>query len=143
MFMGILGYLIERSRAATILVTGQVGESALLVDVTVDAATIPKPIHETDIEERLAALQEIASLSGAIVLPLRLGQSVVGLRVRLLTSVPRTILVVDDNRDTLELFQRHLSAHGYHVVVTQKAHPVDFEAGMRRSVALEANAPAE
>jgi CheY-like chemotaxis protein len=121
MFMGVLGYLIERSTAATILVAGQVGESALLVDVTVDAAAIPKPIDREDIEERLSALQEIANLSGANVLPLRSGRSVVGLQVRLPTDVSRTVLVVDDNRDTLELFRRHLSAHGYHVVVAQQA----------------------
>ena len=120
-FMGILGYLVERSTAATILVTGQVESSALLVDVTVDAAAIPYPIDREDIEERLSALQEIANLSGANVRPLHVGRSVVGLEVRLPTSVPRTVLVVDDNRDTLELFRRHLSAHGYQVVVVQQA----------------------
>ena len=41
--------------------------------------------------------------------------------IRLPTNAHRTVLVVDDNEDVLELFQRYLSPHQYRVVTAQTA----------------------
>ncbi len=63
----------------------------------------------------------MATLSGAHILPVRAGQSIVGFDVQLPAGPERTVLVVDDNEDVLELFRRYLSPHHYHVVTAQTA----------------------
>ena len=121
MFMGVLGYLIERSREATIRLTAEVAEGAAYISVTVDPPTAIRPMQRQETQERLSALEEMARLSSARILPIRSAQAIVGLEVRLPTSPRRTVLVVDDNKDALELFERYLSSHDYRVVAVQTA----------------------
>jgi CheY-like chemotaxis protein len=63
----------------------------------------------------------MADLSSARILPMRPAHSIVGLEVWLPTSPRQTVLVVDDNTDALELFQRYLGSCGYRVVTAQTA----------------------
>ena len=63
----------------------------------------------------------MAALSSAHVVPLRTGSIATGFSVRLPASHQRTVLVVDDDEDVLELFQRYLGVHQYHVVTAQTA----------------------
>ena len=59
-------------------------------------------------------------VAGAHVLPVHAGQSIVGFDVQLPT-VERTVLVVDDNEDVLELFRSYLIPHRYRVVTARTA----------------------
>jgi len=120
MLLGMLGYLIERSEQATLRLTAQVEGPVVCLSLTVEP---PKVVHATGqakVEEQLSAFEEMATLAGAHILPVHTGQSIVGFDVQLPT-VERTVLVVDDNEDVLELFRGYLSPHRYRVVTAQTA----------------------
>jgi CheY-like chemotaxis protein len=119
--MGALGYLVERSREATIRLTAEVEAGAVSISVSVDPPTALRPTDHQEAQERLSALEEMAELSSACIRLIRSNQSILGLEVRLPTGARRTILIVDDNEDTLELFRRYLDSHDYHVVTAQTA----------------------
>jgi CheY-like chemotaxis protein len=121
MLMGVLGYLIERSREATIRLTARAEEDAVHIVAMVDPPTALHPMGQQEALERLSALEEMAELSGARIAPIRSAQSILGMEVRLPTTQHHTVLVVDDNRDALELFRRYLSAHDYRVLAAQTA----------------------
>jgi CheY-like chemotaxis protein len=116
-----LGYLIERASQARIHITVKTEDSAVCLSLTVEP---PEAIHSTsedEVQERLAAFEEVAALGNAHVLPLRTGEAVTGIIVRLPTDAQRTVLVVDDNADVLELFQRYLATHHYRIITAQTA----------------------
>jgi len=75
-------------------------------------------------EERVSALSEMAALTNAQVSPLfgatREDSGVVGFELGL-PIAERTVLVVDDNEDVLELFRSYLSPHRYRVVTVRSA----------------------
>ncbi len=120
--LGILGYLIGDAYETTIRITAQVTESALRLSFEVESPAATSPAMQTKIQERLAALEEMATLSGIQIQPLNVGHSIAGFDILLPAGLKRTVLVVDDNEDILELFQRYLSPHPYRVVTAQTAH---------------------
>jgi CheY-like chemotaxis protein len=120
MLLGMLGYLIERTDHATIQLTAQVGESAVHLSVRVEPPESVHPTVQIEAEEQFSTFEEMARLSNACVLPVRAGPVVVGFDVEL-PAAQRTVLVVDDNEDVLELFRRYLSAHRYRTVTAQAA----------------------
>jgi CheY-like chemotaxis protein len=119
MFLGMLGHLIERADQATLQLTAQVEEAAVCLSVRVEPPAAVQPTVQAEAEEQLSTFEEMATLSSAHILPVRAGQSITGFDVEL-PRAERTVLVVDDNEDVLELFRRYLSPH-YRVVTTQTA----------------------
>lgn len=120
LLLGILGYLIEGANQAVIRLVAQIEEAAVHLSVQVKPAEALRPTSQIEVQERLSTFEEMATLSDTHVEPIHTGQAVVGFDMRL-PIAQRTVLVVDDNEDVLELFQRYLSAHHYHVVTTQLA----------------------
>ena len=59
-------------------------------------------------------------LAGVHIWPVHAGQAIVGFEMQLPT-VERTLLVVDDNEDILELFRGYLGPHRYRVITAQTA----------------------
>jgi CheY-like chemotaxis protein len=114
MLLGVLGYLAERSRRATVKLTAQVEGPVVRISVAVEPPATVEPTARVEDADGLATLEEMATLSGARLVPMRLGQSVVGFEVRLAVA-QRTVLVVDDNEDVLELFRRYLRSLNYRV----------------------------
>jgi CheY-like chemotaxis protein len=121
MLLGILGYLIEHAEQATIRLAVQSEKSAVCLSIRVEPPTAFRATGQAEVQKQLSVLEEMATLSEAHVLPVRTGQSIVGFDVQLPTSPQRTVLVVDDNEDVLELFRRYLSPHHYRVVTAQTA----------------------
>jgi CheY-like chemotaxis protein len=119
--MGALGYLIERASQATIRLGARSEGSVVCLSLTVEPPEAVQPTGQADVRERLSAFEEMATLSGAHVLPILSGQSIAGFEVQLPTNSHRTVLVVDDNEDVLELFQRYLAPHQYRVVTAKTA----------------------
>lgn len=119
--LGILGYLIECAEQSTLRLAAHFEESAVCLSLTVEPPKAVQPMGQAEFQERLSAFEEMATLSGAHILPVRAGQSIVGFDVQLPAGPERTVLVVDDNEDVLELFRRYLSPHHYHVVTAQTA----------------------
>jgi CheY-like chemotaxis protein len=113
--LGLLGYLIERAERATLVVTAQVKAGMVFVSLLVDP---PAAVDGDGNGERLQELAEIATLSGAHILPVHDGATMVGCELQL-PIAERTLLVVDDNEDVLNLFTRYLRPHHYRVITAQ------------------------
>ncbi len=79
----------------------------------------PARLEKEDV--RLAMIRELASMQGAQIEPVLDGGDVVGVELLLPIAPPRTILVVDDNEDVLQLLQRYLQSHHYQVVTAQSS----------------------
>jgi CheY-like chemotaxis protein len=120
MLLGILGYLIERAEQATIRLVAQVEGPAICLSLAVEPPQAVHSMPHVEVEEPLSAVEEMATLTGAQVMPVHAGQSIVGFEVRLPTA-ERIVLVVDDNEDVLELFRGYLSPHRYRVATAQTA----------------------
>jgi CheY-like chemotaxis protein len=117
--LGVLGYLIERADRATIRLTTQMEKSQVRLSLKVDPPTSICSTSQEEAGERLAAFEEMAALSGVQISPIRIGESTIGFEMHLPINSRHTVLVVDDNEDVLELFQRYLSSNEYRVVTAK------------------------
>lgn len=120
MLLGVLGYLIEHGTQATLQLVARVEEMTVFVSARVEPPAAVRPALQGEVEERLAAFEEMTASSGIRILTLHAGQSVVGFEVRLPVA-QRTVLVVDDSEDALSLFHRFLNPHRYNVVTARTA----------------------
>ncbi|MCD6289989.1 MAG: response regulator, partial [Anaerolineae bacterium] len=118
--LGMLGYLIEQARDATIQLTAQVEETQITISMRVDPTDIVQPVEQEEIEERLSAFEEMAALAEVHILPTYAGRCIVGFDLQL-PIAERIVLVVDDNEDMLELIHSYLSPHGYRVITARTA----------------------
>jgi CheY-like chemotaxis protein len=121
MLVSVLGNLVNRSEHAHLHITARAKGSRVPVTLRVDPPEAVQPMASEEADERLAAFQEMGKLCDAQVQALRHGDGVVGYEVRLRVEAQRTVLVVDDNRDILELFQRYLSTQAYQTLTAQSA----------------------
>lgn len=70
---------------------------------------------------QLTMLGELAAMQGAQLQPLPATAGLCGFQLDLPLVTQRTVLLVDDNADTLDLFQRYLQHHHYATVSTQSS----------------------
>lgn len=120
MLLAMLGYLIERTEQAAIEISARVEEATFHLSLRADPPAAVRAGLPED-RERLSAIEEMAAMGNAHLQLVWHGQSVTGFALELATRPRRTILVVDDNKDVLALFQRYLSLHHYLVVAAQTA----------------------
>jgi CheY-like chemotaxis protein len=120
MLLSMLGYLIERTEESTIRLEAQTEGTAVGLSLRVEPPKAVRATGQAETDERLAALEEMATLTGAHILPKYAGSLVVGFDVQMPT-VQHTVLAVDDNEDVLELIRGYLSPHGYRVITAQTA----------------------
>lgn len=123
MLLGTLGYLIERANQATIRLAAQVEGSAVCLSLAVEPPETIRSTMQAEVKDRLSAFEEMATLTGAHILPIYAGQAIVGFDIQL-PITEHTVMVVDDNEDILELFRGYLSPHRYRVVTIQAAREV-------------------
>jgi CheY-like chemotaxis protein len=138
--LGMVGYLVERAEQATIRWAAQFEGSTVFLSITVVPPEAvwcttecgPKPYdivpgRESDRDgERLAELEEMATLSGCHILPVchqdpmdQLSY-IIDFEVQMPVA-RRTVLVIDDNQDVLKLFRGYLGVHRYRVATAQTA----------------------
>ncbi len=117
--LAVLGYLSEHATEAAIALEAHVEGPLVILSARLEPPPA-KPTPEPDVRERVSRLEEMAVLSGAHIVPLSAGGTIAGFRVELPASHERTVLVVDDNEDVLELFKRYLGLH-YDVVTASTA----------------------
>jgi len=120
MLLGMLGYLVEHGQQATLRLTARGEGPVVCLSLVMDPPEAVSAISRTEAYEQLSAFKEMAAMAGGRVLPVQMGDVIIGFDVQLPT-VERTILVVDDNQDILELFRGYLSPHRYRVVTAQTA----------------------
>jgi CheY-like chemotaxis protein len=119
MLLGILGLLSEHTENATLLLTANVQEAAICLRIRVEPLSAIDSTMQKQMQERLLTLNEMAALNNAriqaVYEPAACGFDLY------LPIAERVVLVVDDNRDVLELFRRYLSAHHYRVMTAETA----------------------
>jgi CheY-like chemotaxis protein len=120
MLLGMLGYLIEHAQQATLRLSAKGEGSVMCLSLKLDPPEAALSTPLTEVQDRLSTFGEMATLTGARILPMQVGESITGFEIQLPTA-ERTVLVVDDNEDILELFRAYLSHHRYRVVTAQTA----------------------
>lgn len=126
--LGMLGNLAEQVKQGAIEINVERREMWLDLSMTIAPATSIGPGDDEEMRERLSALEEMAALAEAHVMPTYLGQNLVGLELQLPVA-ERSVLVVDDNEDMLQFMRSCLMPHGYRVITAQTA-----EEGLSKAV---------
>jgi CheY-like chemotaxis protein len=121
LLLGMSGFLIERAEDAVFRVVAQHQGPGIHLTILIDPFSAVRRAPEAQIQDRLSAFEDIASLSGTQISPIKQEQSIVGFELMLPAGAQRTVLVVDDNEDVLQLFHRYLSPHNYRVITAQTA----------------------
>ncbi len=121
LLLGILGFFVERVHDATIhLVAQEVGKITKLT-IRVEPLSAARGISEETAQQPLAAFEELARIGDIHLTPLIVQGFISGFELEVPLGVPKPILIVDDNEDTIELFRRLLTSHNYHTLSTTSA----------------------
>jgi CheY-like chemotaxis protein len=118
--LGILGCLTEGASHATIVLSARIEGSEVWLASRMQSCAEIDPGDEKNGADQLATLEQMAELSSVEIVPEWTGPTLSGFSIRL-PIADRTVLVVDDNRDVLELFRRYLTAHHYRVSTSSSA----------------------
>lgn len=118
--LGLLSALIDQARQGEIEVGAAMEGDRVRVRLRVHRHTDAAqdglaPPAATD----LTMLQELAAMQDAHIAETHDRGLLIGFDLTLPTAPARTILVVDDNADVRQLFQRYLVSHHYRVVTAQ------------------------
>ena len=133
--LGVFGYLMGHAERAT-LGLGALAEGTMVrLSVRLEPATAARPGLASEVQEHLAAFEEMAASSGVQILTVYAAQKVVGFDVELPVA-ERAILVVDDSEDTLSLVQRYLGPHHYRVLTACTAQEALDKARQARPFAI-------
>lgn len=117
--IGMLAALVDVSSAREWRLTAEPRDEQLWLLVHGDPS--PLAVDAELLETRLADGAELTALSGAGIELVRQGRTVETLAFVLPLEPQATVLLVDDNEDTLMLMQRSLTPYHYRVVVTTSA----------------------
>lgn len=121
LLLNMIGVLAEWADKSTLQVAADADESAVHLHLIVPAAAL-LALQEGD-PLRMATIQELAVVNNLRLLippiPLSPQTATADITLQLPISHERTILIIDDNADILELFQRYLHPHHYRVVTAQ------------------------
>ena len=97
----------------TMNVAAPEGKNVLLSLQSQGCRMAHRSADEAQNQVRLSMLEELAKVQKVRIDPIAGDDEVItGFRLMLPTERPRTVLVVDDNEDALQLLQRYLSQHG-------------------------------
>jgi len=118
MLLGMLGYLVGCATQATVHIDAQDDGATVHLSMMVrpPAAILTKV--QDEVGGQLVMLKEMAELSGTRVVPVCSEKDIVGFDV-ILPTTQRTVLIVDDNEDVVELFRRYLTSHRYRVIAVK------------------------
>ena len=120
--LGMLSYLGEQLADGEIAIRVCKDEQQLRMEMVAAGRQVPAAtVHQRD--EQIATLHELAGLQSAQLEPLTEiagdDKSRIGFSLRLPCLPRRTVLLVDDNSDILELYQRYLQHRYYRTVAVQ------------------------
>jgi CheY-like chemotaxis protein len=122
--LGLLSYLGEQLAEGEIQVRVRAENQQQIVELVgygprVAAAMMHHQEEVRNQEEQIATLAELAALQSAQLEPLAEAEDGIGFRLVLPRVPRRTVLLVDDNGDILELYQRYLQQGHYQAVPVQ------------------------
>ncbi len=119
--LGITGYLIQRAEQATIHVTAQPQTASVKIAFRVEPPTAIHATPDEMVTGDLSALKELTALAHIPIHQVYQNDAVTGFEAELPTVSRHTILVVDDNEDVLELFQRYINTQQFRAVTAKTA----------------------
>jgi CheY-like chemotaxis protein len=118
--LGVLSCLLEPLTAGEIQIRAIRSEAQLRLSLRSQGPRQAKgPEGANEEEIRLSMLRELAAMQRARLDPVTEQQTIVGFDLTLPAASPRTVLVVDDNEDVCQLFQRYLGQHHYQAVIAR------------------------
>ena len=120
--LGLLSYLGEQLAQGEIQVRVRAENQQQIVEMVGYGPRIPAAMMHQEVrnqEEQIATLAELAGLQSAQLEPLPETGDGIGFRLVLPRVPRRTVLLVDDNGDILELYQRYLQQGHYQAVPVQ------------------------
>jgi CheY-like chemotaxis protein/DNA-directed RNA polymerase specialized sigma24 family protein len=115
--LAVLALIAERSMHAELRIQVELKATEVHLIVTSEPPEALEPTMPQNVSSRLLPIEEMAEIIGTRVLPIRTGELIGGFVLILPVEYRRMVLVVDDNNDVLELFQRYLVNNGFQVVV--------------------------
>ncbi|HVO43725.1 MAG TPA: response regulator [Aggregatilineales bacterium] len=129
LLLAILGSLTEGTQSVALHFSAEKQEDGVYLTIEADRPIERPKTPDTDETETLLALDELAGLNKIRLTPVRppegavpgSGPPVTGFVLRIPTQSERSVLVIDDNEDVLELYGRYLSLHAYHAVTARTA----------------------
>jgi CheY-like chemotaxis protein len=116
--LGVLGYLARRAERCRIHLSAETQGSTMVLLATVEPLDAVRHSERGLGQERLEEFDEFASVSDCDIRPLSHAGHVIGFELQL-PIAQRSVLVVDDNVDVLDLFRAYLTTHEYQVVTAQ------------------------
>jgi len=123
LLFGLLGYLMQATDGACIMLSAQILPQEIALSLAVEPAAALAAQAAAPVREQLATVEELAALGGARLVP-RGTAAPTGFEVHLPLGTQRTLLVVDDNEDVVDLFRRYLSIQHYQVIGVREAREV-------------------
>ncbi len=118
--LGALSYLVEHLAGGEVQVSVTQDKDHIRLSLrSLGIRTTRPPAQAGEEDVRLKMLQELAAMQEAQIRFVAGEQGITGFDLELPNAPPRTILVVDDNADVLQLFQCYLGQHHYQVVTAQ------------------------
>jgi CheY-like chemotaxis protein len=119
-FLSTIACLVENAHDATLSIRAEVTGSVVFLSLGIEPQAAIQPGDPSRLQASLATLNELARLGALQITPLYKGAAVAGFDVQL-PRAERTILVIDDNQDVVELMARYLSVDHYRVVTAHDA----------------------
>lgn len=119
MLIAALGYLVECAEDVTLHIVARSVDSSVVVSLWIEPTIAVEARKTTELQAWQTMVDELVTLSAAVIKLTEVRSEIVGFELHLPTAARRTVLVVDDNADVLQLFQRYLSVHPYRAVTAR------------------------
>lgn len=114
--VGLLGYWIQRLEYGEIHVSDLLENGMFRLRVSADP---PPQFSQASFDEWILDNGKLLQLLGGEVAVLEGQQGIVGFKLALAAYAELEVLVVDDNEDMLQLYERYLKSNGYRVLASQ------------------------
>jgi len=123
--LGLLSYQVEHLAQGTIRIGEDEHKGCVLLlqsqGIHSSGRATIATSSPSDSDVHLSMLSELAAMQEAQIQTSSDASGVKSFQITLPADLPRTILVVDDNADVLELFRRYLQQHHYQIMPTQSS----------------------
>lgn len=137
LLLSVTDYLVERANDATLHVAAESDGDAMRIEISIEPTMSAQQASQSNEREQLAACEELAALNGATLATLIIGDVVRGFVLRAPIEVAQpSVLAVDDNADTLELYRRYLMPQGYDVLTARNSQEALGALETRKPIAI-------
>lgn len=132
LLIGAIGYVLHGRHDATLSImtaiapahsaeSGPKRADSVEISIQIDRPALSEITRGDNDADRLVVVRDLAALNRVDIKPICEDEDLMGVRLWLPCRRLQTVLVVDDNADTLHWFERLLVPNHYHVVTAQSA----------------------